>query len=50
MKIIFIFFHVPGCSGMFRVPGFTDAHSKIENESHPDYNELPSAKKMLPLE
>ena len=30
---------------MFRVPGFTDAHSKIENESHPDYNELPSAKK-----
>ena len=35
---------------MFRVPGFTDAHSKMENESHPDYNELPSAKKqMLPL-
>ena len=24
MKII-LFFHVPGCSGMFRVPGFIDA-------------------------
>ena len=22
---LFLFFHVPGCSGMFRVPGFTDA-------------------------
>ena len=45
----FCFFHVPGCSGMLRVPGFTDAHSKIENESHPVYHELPSAKQMLPL-
>ena len=45
MKIIFTF----SCSGMFRFPGFTDAHFKIENESHPDYHELPSAKQMLPL-
>ena len=22
---LFLFFHVPGCSGMFRVPGFIDA-------------------------
>ena len=25
IKINSIFFHVPGCSGMFRVPGFIDA-------------------------
>ena len=24
---LFLFFHVPGCSGMFRVPGFIDARS-----------------------
>ena len=23
---LFLFFHFPGCSGMFRVPGFIDAH------------------------
>ena len=26
---IFLFFHVPGCSGMFHVPGFIDAMSCI---------------------
>ena len=45
----FMFQDVSACSGMFRVPGFTDAHFKIENESHPDYHEIPSAKQMLPL-
>ena len=43
-----MFQDVPACSGMFRVSGFTDAHFKIENESHTDYHELPSAKQMLP--
>ena len=27
-KKIFLFFHVPGCSGMFHVPGFIDAQLK----------------------
>ena len=46
----FIMFRdVPACSGMFRFPGFTDAHFKIESESQLDYHELPSAKQMLPL-
>ena len=46
---LFLFYHVPGSSGMFRFPGFTDAHFKIESESQLDYHELPSAKQMLPL-
>ena len=49
---LFLFHHVrdvPACSGMFRFPGFTDAHFKIESESQLDYHELPSAKQMLPL-
>ena len=55
MKIICIlscsgmFRDVPACSEMFCVPGFTDAHFKIESESHPHYHDLPSAKQMLPL-
>ena len=45
----FIMFRdVPACSEMFRVPGFTDAHFKIESES-PRNHELPSEKQMLPL-